>query len=287
MRIDASKSFLKNRVEEEFGLYFGVQDKDLVNAVTNEWFDESHNSDGRWSVIKDRDQAQKKILDLAAGCGTFLLFGLNHGYNVWGVEPEHWKLDFFREKIISSGYPSEFLKHMIEAKGESLPFKDNSFDLITSYQTLEHVKSVSQCLREMIRVLKTGGVLYLKCPDYNSFYEPHYQLPFLPTMNKVLAKKYLDLLGRPTAGLKLLQWTTEKNIIKEISNISDSLKIERMTSYYADIRKSKIEKSLPTLLRQSYIINSANYIYEIMKTIRKVTRIFSEEAHVDLWITKY
>ncbi|MCL5018905.1 MAG: class I SAM-dependent methyltransferase [Patescibacteria group bacterium] len=47
------------------------------------------------------------------------------------------------------------------ASAEKLPFKDNSFDLILFYETIEHVEHPLECLREIKRVLKKGGVLVL------------------------------------------------------------------------------------------------------------------------------
>jgi ubiquinone/menaquinone biosynthesis C-methylase UbiE len=286
MELELLKSSLRKNISNELNTYFGIKNEKLVNQITDEWFDENRNFDRRWAIIQEKGKHPKKILDLAAGCGTFLLFGLKNGYDAWGVEPEPWKLEFFRQKIISSEYPLEYLKHMIMAKGEALPFEDNSFDLVTSYQTLEHVDSVSDCLKEMIRVVRPGGFLYIKCPDYNSFFEPHYQLPFFPLMNKSVAEKYLGFMGRPTLGLKTLNWTTEKNIIDDLSCFSGSLKIERMADYYTAVRKSKIEDLLPELFRKSFFIKSANFVYEALKTSKKIARIFAQESEIDLWITK-
>jgi ubiquinone/menaquinone biosynthesis C-methylase UbiE len=286
METELIKSFLRKNVGNELNLCFGIKNEKLVNKVTEEWFNEDYNFDGRWAIIQERGGFARKILDLASGCGTFLLFGLKNGYDVWGIEPEPWKLEFFRQKVINSDYPLEFLNHMLKGKGEFLPFEDNSFDLITSYQTLEHVESVSECLKEMVRVLKPGGSLYIKCPDYNSFFEPHYQLPFFPVMNKNLAEKYLEFMGRPTLGLKTLNWTTEKNIIDDLSYFSGSFKIERMSEYYSDIRKNKIKNFLPDLFAKTFVVNSVNFTYEILRAAKKTVRIFSEESEVDLWITK-
>ena len=286
MEIELLKSFLRENISNELNNYFGIKNEKLVNQITEEWFDENYNFDGRWAIIQEKGNHAKKILDLAAGCGTFLLFGLKNGYDIWGIEPESWKLEFFRKKVINSEYPSEFLKHMIMGKGESLPFEDNFFDLVTSYQTLEHVESVSECLKEMIRVLKPGGILYIKCPDYNGFFEPHYRLPFFPVMNKSVAEKYLDFMGRPTLGLKTLNWTTEKNIIDDLSYFSSSLRIERMSDYYSTKRKNKIKDFLPNLFANIFVVNSVNFAYEILRTTKKIVRIFSEESEVDLWITK-
>jgi ubiquinone/menaquinone biosynthesis C-methylase UbiE len=286
MEIELIKSFLRENISNELNIYFGIKNENFANKITEEWFNEDYNFDGRWAIIQERGGFARKVLDLASGCGTFLLFGLKNGYDVWGIEPEPWKLEFFRQKVMNSDYPSEFLEHMLKGKGESLPFEDNSFDLITSYQTLEHVDSVSECLREMVRVLKPGGSLYIKCPDYNSFFEPHYQLPFLPVMNKSLAEKYLEFMGRPTLGLKTLNWTTERNIIDELSCFSDSLRIERMSDYYSAVRKNKIKRVLPDLFAKTFVVNSVNCAYEIVRALKKTVKVFSEESEVDLWITK-
>ncbi|MCL4365978.1 class I SAM-dependent methyltransferase [Patescibacteria group bacterium] len=41
---------------------------------------------------------------------------------------------------------------------EKLPFKNNAFDLIIFYETIEHVEDPSTALREIKRVLKPGGI---------------------------------------------------------------------------------------------------------------------------------
>ena len=45
--------------------------------------------------------------------------------------------------------------------GESLPFKDETFNVISTYQTLEHVQSHKRCFEEFNRVLKRGGIYLL------------------------------------------------------------------------------------------------------------------------------
>src|SRR3989338_1338558 len=103
---------------------------------------------------------------MAAGCGTFVLFGLHRGYDVWGIEPEAWKREYFRLKIETSCYSTHFLKHVLAGYGESLPFANECFDCVTTYQTLEHVRDIKKCIEEMLRVLKPNGALYIRAPDY-------------------------------------------------------------------------------------------------------------------------
>jgi SAM-dependent methyltransferase len=93
-----------------------------------------------------------------------------------------------------------------------MPYEDNSFDLVTSYQTLEHVQDPPAVIREMLRVTRVGGGIHIRCPDYLSTFEAHYQLPWLPLFPRRLARLYLRALGRPSAGLATLNYTTARRV---------------------------------------------------------------------------
>jgi SAM-dependent methyltransferase len=60
--------------------------------------------------------------------------------------------------------------------GERLPFRPASFDAVFSLSVLEHVKDPFQCAREILRVLKPGGTLYVAVPFLQPFhgYPNHY-----------------------------------------------------------------------------------------------------------------
>lgn len=47
------------------------------------------------------------------------------------------------------------------ASADKLPFKDNAYDLILFYETIEHVENPKECLLEIKRVLKKDGTLIL------------------------------------------------------------------------------------------------------------------------------
>lgn len=72
-------------------------------------------------------------------------------------------------------------KYMVEAEfrvgfAESIPFPDNSFDAIVSFDVLEHVRKVSQVLSECYRVLRRRGRAYLIFPPYFHPTENHLSL---------------------------------------------------------------------------------------------------------------
>ena len=57
--------------------------------------------------------------------------------------------------------------------GQALPFKDNSFDMVCTFAVLEHVDDPFTCAKEMLRVLKPGGLLISGVP----FLQPEHGYP--------------------------------------------------------------------------------------------------------------
>lgn len=158
-----------------------------------------------------------RILDLASGCGQFVLLALREGFDCEGVEPDAWRRSFVARKIELSGYPDSWKARFHLGTGEVLPFPDNSFDHVTSFQTLEHVSDPARVVAEMVRVTRPGGGIHIMCPDYRSTFEAHYQLPWLPLFPRPLARLYLRLLRRPTLGLDTIQYTTGPRVLAWIS----------------------------------------------------------------------
>src|SRR5262249_37302449 len=71
---------------------------------------------------------------------------------------------------ISATARRNYHKRFVQADARAMPFKDGEFDAIWSIWVLEHVPNPEQALREMRRVLKPNGLLYLDpawlCPDF-------------------------------------------------------------------------------------------------------------------------
>lgn len=152
----SSKDFLRDNIYIESSSFFNKIDSNksfFLESVINAWHDDTSSLNGRWETIEQFNEPKnKKILDIASGVGTFVLYGLNKGYDIYGVEPSDWKQEYIKLKVKEKNYPSEYLDRFINGVGEQLPFEDGMFDFITSYQTLEHVQDVDKCLREMLRV---------------------------------------------------------------------------------------------------------------------------------------
>lgn len=67
-------------------------------------------------------------------------------------------------KFAKQRYPSIRFK---VGSADKLPFKEGEFDLITCYETIEHVENPGSSLKEMRRVLKKRGTLILAMDSGN------------------------------------------------------------------------------------------------------------------------
>ena len=284
------KKFLILNLSRESKLYYGVNDTQWIDCVANAWMNDKSNSAWRYESIKDFSGINKnsKILDMASGCGTFVFYGLLNGYDVYGIEPEEWKNQFNKMKIKLYNYPKNWENHFIKAFGENLPFQNESFDIISSYQTLEHVSNVRVCLKEMLRVIKKGGGIFLHFPNYQSTFEGHYRLPWLPLFQKNLAKIYLKILKRPTLGLDTINYVTKGNIIYLLRMLGGSKII------ITDLDKVSFHKRTKHIIKK-LSLKKMGYIGKIIAPIINLTytyfyipmkKIFRSEKSVHLFIQK-
>lgn len=57
-----------------------------------------------------------------------------------------------------------------QSSAMALPFRDGSFDVVITQETLEHVADPFKAMDEMVRVLRSGGVLYCQLPFIIGFH---------------------------------------------------------------------------------------------------------------------
>ncbi len=111
----------------------------------------------KWSVLKKIISGKKFNLVLDVGCasGTFTnqLAKFLPESKICGVDTYDSAIKFAREK-----YP--YLNFTV-ADAHKLPFKENYYDLIICYETIEHVVNPLLVLKEMRRVLKKDGMTIL------------------------------------------------------------------------------------------------------------------------------
>jgi len=100
-----------------------------------------------------------RALDIGCGNGELLRQLMKYGWRAEGADPSPWAPQFAQRW----GYTL----HPTTVEEAGLP--SNSFDAITSTSTLEHVANPTAHVREIMRIVKPGGLAYFAgIPNYGS-----------------------------------------------------------------------------------------------------------------------
>ena len=163
-----------------------------------------------------------KVLDVGCGCGRQMFHWLCRGYDAYGIDCCDWKLEFCRQKIEDFSFPEKWKERFIYGVGEELPFRDKTFDLVTSWYVLEHVSDWKKCIKEMLRIVKPGGAAFINAPDYRNSFEEHYKIEFGHSLidNKDKFERFLQSKRSDLTIFNELNFITASDIMTEIhSNI--------------------------------------------------------------------
>lgn len=145
-------------------------DPKLANVLYHDW--EATTYDEKWHISYDQrciDYARDRFVHVAGDqgwpYGDVLELGSGTGFFL---------LNLMQAKVGLRGTLTDISPGMVEvatrngralglqvrgqvADAESLPFDDDSFDLVIGHAVLHHIPDVEQALREVLRVLRPGG----------------------------------------------------------------------------------------------------------------------------------
>jgi ubiquinone/menaquinone biosynthesis C-methylase UbiE len=110
-----------------------------------------------WLLGLAQPRPSTHLLDVACGQGEFLSFALQRGLQVSGVDLSDLAAEEARRRV-----PEADVR---VGEAESLPFDDESFDLVSCLGSLEHFPDPAASAREMHRVLKVGGEALIFVPN--------------------------------------------------------------------------------------------------------------------------
>jgi 2-polyprenyl-3-methyl-5-hydroxy-6-metoxy-1,4-benzoquinol methylase len=105
-----------------------------------------------------------RVLEVACGRGGFVLEMAQTGARVTGCDFSLAALQVGKSKRKESTDPGS--TWFVQGDAQKLPFADDTFDLLVSCETIEHVPDVRAALREMWRVVRPQGKLFLTTPNY-------------------------------------------------------------------------------------------------------------------------
>lgn len=96
-----------------------------------------------------------KVLEIGCGAGSDLAEFARNGAQVTGIDITDTAIQLTQQRLMVE----ELAGHAQKYDGHSLPFEDDSFDLVFSCGVLHHTPYMDHLLTEAHRVLRTGGRL--------------------------------------------------------------------------------------------------------------------------------
>jgi ubiquinone/menaquinone biosynthesis C-methylase UbiE len=116
------------------------------------------------------------VLDVGCGAGTQCQFWVDRGHDYMGIDINAPLVRLARERAQESGRQAARFE---VSSATQLPFADASFDVCLMPELLEHIADWETCLKEAVRVLRPGGVVYVStsnrlCPKQQEFNLPAY-----------------------------------------------------------------------------------------------------------------
>ena len=145
-------------------------DPKLANVLYHDW--EAASYDEKWSISYDQrciDYARERFVAVAGTDGWPYAEALEVGSGTG-----FFLLNLMQAGVITKGQVTDLSPGMVDvavrngtalgldvggrvADAESIPFDDESFDLVVGHAVLHHIPDVELALREVLRVLRPGG----------------------------------------------------------------------------------------------------------------------------------
>jgi ubiquinone/menaquinone biosynthesis C-methylase UbiE len=224
----------------------------------------------------------KRLLEVGSGFGTNLAVLIKYfGVDGRGVEPggEGFVAGFrASQKILEANGISS--SRVSNAVGESLPFPDESFDIVYSANVLEHTQDPAKVLMESVRVLRKGGLLHMEIPNHLSYFEGHYLVLMPPLVWKFVLPAWIRwVVRRDPSFARTLRteinpfWCrrTMREIARvyplEVTTLGEDLFLERLSGKL-QFETQIVAGSIGGLMRVFQAANRWNWIGRLIVLVR-------------------
>ncbi len=188
-----------------------------------------------------------RILDVGCGRGWFLIEAKKRGWEVFGTEFSEAAIDICKSNNIP----------IFEGKLDSKKFSSLEFDVITSFEVIEHINNPNEELQNIYSLLRTGGLFYCTTPNFDSIlryylksdysiidYPEHLSYYTEKTLKKVAVQNQFQVNKILTSGISISRLTNGSSNVTPRENKDESLRYKIERSRFLRFVKVAVNKIL-------------------------------------------
>lgn len=170
----------------------------------------------RYNEILDQFESVRKtnrLLDVGCGIGYFLEVAKKRGWEVYGTEYTDEAIRICQSKGIQ----------MNQGVLDPANYQSESFDVITSFEVIEHINNPQSEINNISSLLRKGGLFYVTTPNFNSLLRYHlgekYNVICWPehlsyytpsTLNRLMQANNLQKRYIQTTGISITRLITSR-----------------------------------------------------------------------------
>src|SRR3989344_4475954 len=139
--------------------------------------------------LKKLGLSPKKCLDAGCGIGIFALVANIEGYNFYGYD-----IDKESVKIAKQLFKLNKISPKKISLNPTIKNLKGKFDLITSFEVVEHLSDMDLYIKKLSKVIADDGVLFIETPNYMIPYETHYYT-FIPPAPRLIKWLFCKMNG--------------------------------------------------------------------------------------------
>lgn len=210
-------------------------------------------------IVNDCCSTDLVVLDLGAGDGLFSQFIIDNDSEIHCVDLSRHSLNKAAKFLNYPNLKKNKKKYFTQADISDLPFQDRSFDYVMLIEIIEHLENPIEALKEVFRVLKPNGSLFLTTPNDHG--------------KGFLYGKFKNITSR--FGFRLKEF---RNIYKESEEIEQKYKIK------SHIKQFTIDELKEIVFKSGFQLNTISSLYLTYLDIQMVSKLF---RGVDKFINHY
>jgi len=165
------------------------------------WLDEDHPNYERWKRAREisieRGKFVRSIISKDCKCQNLKILDIGSGEGGTSevLSEDNFVTSFDMNKIRLLRQQNSFSDiNLLCGSSSSLPFKNNSLDLIILQDVLEHLDNKEKLINNIYNLLNDNGMIYLSTPNkfsvVNIIADPHWGVPLVSLLKRESVRKY-------------------------------------------------------------------------------------------------